>query len=347
MKILSDQELVRQIRADDIKPCYLFYGRDVATLESITKKLINKLVPPEARDLNYHFFPSGALDINALMSAMSAFPMFSDRVVAAINDFDADKAPAKDVASLKEIISEIDPETSTLIIYATAVDLCGGKKALTAANKKLAEHIEKCGGTVVEFAFKTPAELAKYIISSVAKNGSTISQPAAVRLAESCRSNLLMINNEIAKLSSYRKGEEITEHDIRDLVTGQIETDAYKLARAVTSGNKVLAFSLLDDLYSLQKETNSLLLAISNSFIDLYRAKLALISGRGSKDIEAEFSYRGREFAITNAMRDCARIPIERLRNCLSILSECDIGIKSLRTDDRIQLEKAITKMMG
>ena len=347
MPILNEQALIRQIRADDIKPCYLFFGRDVATCENITKKLINKLVPPEARDLNYHFFPSGSLDIDSLNNAVSALPMFADRVVAAINDFDAEKAPDKDVASLKEIISDIDPETTTLIIYATAVDLCGGKKTLSAKNKKLADHIEKQGGVVVEFAFKTPSELAKYIMSAVEKSGSQISHPAAVMLAENCRSNLLMINNEIAKLASYRYGEEITEQDIRDLVTGQVETDAYKLAHAVTTGNKTLAFSLLNDLYNMQKETNSLLLAITNSFLDLYRAKLALMSGRGKKDMSSEFSYERREFVIDKAMRDCARIPIERLRMCISVLSECDIGIKSLRTDDRLQLEEAIAKMMN
>lgn len=347
MAILTEQALIRQIRAGDIKPCYLFYGRDVATCENITKKLINKLVPPEARDLNYHFFPSGALDIDGLNSAMSALPMFADRVVAAINDFDAEKAPDKDVTSLKEIISDIDPETSTLIIYATAVDLCGGKKTLSAKNKKLADHIEKQGGAVVEFAFKTPSELAKYIMSAVEKSGSSISRSAAVMLAENCHSNLLMINNEIAKLASYRYGEEITEQDICDLVTGQVETDAYKLARAVTSGNKTLAFTLLNDLYNMQKETGSLLSAISNSFLDLYRAKLALMSGRGKKDMSSEFSYERREFVVDNALRDCVRIPIERLRMCINVLSECDIGIKSLRTDERLQLEKAIARMMN
>ena len=347
MKIQSEQELIRGIRAGDIKPCYLFFGKDIATLESITKKLVLKLVPPEAQDLNYHFFPAGAFDINGLSDAVSALPMFSDRVVAAVNDFDADKCGSKELDALKEIISDIDPETTTVIFYATAVDLCGGKKALTTANKKLAEHIEKCGGMVVEFGFKSPAELAKYIISSVEKQSAAISRPAAILLAESCRSNLLMINSEIAKLSSYRFGGEISEQDIRDLVSGQIETDAYKLARAVTSRDRNLAFSLLDDLYSLQKETNALLSAISASFLDLYRAKLALMSGRGKTDIEADFNYRGREFAITNALRDCQRVPIERLRECIAVLSECDIGIKSLRTDDRLQLEKAITKMLG
>ena len=347
MKILTDTDLVRQIRTGDIKPCYLFFGRDVATLENVTKKLVQKLVPPEARDLNYHFFPSGALDLDELGNAVSALPMFCDRVVAAVNDFDAEKAGSKDLKALLEIVSDIDAETTTVIFYATAVDLCGGKKTLSTANKKLAEHIEKCGGEVVEFSFKRPAELAKYIITSVQKQGSDISQPAAILLAESCRSNLLMINNEIAKLSAYRSGGEISEQDIRDLVSGQIETDAYKLARAVTSGNRELAFSLLDDLYSLQKETNALLSVISASFLDLYRAKLALMSNRGAKDIEADFSYRGREFAVTNAIRDCQKIPIDRLRFCISALSECDIGIKSLRTDDRLQLEKAITLMLG
>lgn len=349
LKILSDRELVLSIRRG-IKPVYMIYGKDIATLENITKKLIDKLVPSDARDLNYHFFAVGALgalDIPALSDVCQALPVFAERVVAAVNDLDAEKLGTKDFNELKEIISNIDGEITTVIFYTTAVDLCGGKKSLTSANRKLAEHIQKCGGVVAEISRKTPRELVKYIQKGVEKAGSKIGDSAALRLAERCLSDVLMINNEIDKLSAYRFGGEISIQDVTELVSGQIESDAYRLAREISEKRKSNAFATLESLYSLQKETSALISAVSASFLDLYRAKLCLISGRTAKDVEDTFFYKGREFAIKYAFRDCAKIPIERLRRCIAVLSECDAGTKSLRTDDKVLFEEAITKMLS
>ena len=66
MPYMSDSELVKSIRAGRILPCYLFWGRDAFTCEIITKKLIDKLVPDEAKDMNYRFFPAAGLSMSEL-----------------------------------------------------------------------------------------------------------------------------------------------------------------------------------------------------------------------------------------------------------------------------------------
>ncbi len=346
LSILSEQELVASVKSG-IKPCYFLFGKDVATLESFVKKLTGKIVPSEARDLNYRFFPGGEPDIPAIADSVEALPVFAERTLTAVNDLDCDKLTPKQITELKEIVSLVDPETSTLLFYSTAADLTGGKKNLTEKNKSFAEHIVKCGGAVAEFKIKKPEELIRFICKSVEKEGSAISEQAARMLAERCGSDLMMIKNEIAKLSAYRCGSEISPDDISALVTGQIDADAYKLARQISEGRREQAFETLDRLYSLQKETPALLTAVAYSFMDLYRAKLAMMSGRGLKEMTSSFQYKGREFAAKNALRDCSRIPIEKLRMCISVLSECDAGIKSLRTDDRVLFEEAIVRMLS
>lgn len=347
VKLTAEQDLYKQLRAGDIKPCYLFYGKDVATLESVVRRLVAKIMPDDARDLNYHFFSGSEFDVSEFADVAASLPMFADRVVAAVNDLNAETVKADDLKFLQKIITEIDPETTTVIIYATGADLCGGKKTLSTKNMKLAENIEKCGGVIVEFAYKHPQELVKYIQGRVEKGGASIPYGAALSLAENCLCNVLMINNEIEKLTAYRAGGEITENDVRELVAGQLDTDAYKLARAVSSGDRNAVFPILSELYSRQQESIPLLSVIGGAFLDLYRAKLALLNGRGEKDIAADYGYRGREFVIKNALRDCSRIPIERLRYCLRVLSDCDIDMKSKKTDQRILLETAITKMLN
>lgn len=347
LKLTAEAELYKQLRAGDYKPCYLFYGKDVATIESVVKRLTDKLVPKDSRDFNYHFFNGAELDFMRLCEVLDSLPMFADRVAAVVNDFNAEAAKADDMKLILGALEGIDPLTTTAVFYTSGIDLCSGKKSLSAKNLKFAENIVKFGGEVVEFGYKRPQELVKYIQGRVEKCGSAISYGAAISLAESCLCSVLAINNEIEKLSAYRFGGEISEGDVAELVAGQLDTDAYKLARAVTSGDKNACFLILSELYSRQQESIPLLSVIGGAFLDLYRAKLAMIGGRGEKDVAADYGYRGREFVIRNAMRDCSRIPIERLRSCLRILSDCDIDMKSKKTDQRILLEAAITRMLN
>lgn len=347
LEITSENQLYKQIRAGDIKPCYLFYGKDVATLEQVVHKLTAKLVPADARDLNYHYFTSDELSLSELGDIAASLPVFADRIVVALNDINAENMRADDLKYLKSIIADVDPETVTLIIYATGTDLCAGKKSLSKKNLALAEHVVKSGGTVVEFAYKKPYELVKYIQGQVEKRGARIAPDAAKTLAELCLCNLLMINNEIEKLCAYRFKGDITADDVTLLASGQTDTDAYKLAKAVASGDTKAVFTILPELYSRQQESVQLLSVVGGAFLDLYRAKLALISGRGESDISSDFDYKRREFAIKNALRDCSRIPVERLRYCLRVMSDCDIDMKSKRTDQRILFETAITRMLS
>lgn len=347
LKLTPETELYKQLRAGDYKPCYLFYGKDVATIESVVRRLADKLVPRDARDLNYHLFNGAELDFMHLCDVLDSLPMFAERVAALVNDFNAESAKADDLKLLQTVIAAIDPSATTVVFYVTGIDLCSGKKNLSAKNLKFAESIVKNGGEVVEFAYKRPQELIKYIQTRVQKSGSQISYGAALSLAESCLCSVLAINNEIEKLTAYRFGGEISEADVSELVAGQLDTDAYKLARAVTSGDKNACFLILSELYSRQQESIPLLSVIGGAFLDLYRAKLAMIGGRGEADVASDYGYRGREFVIRNAMRDSSRIPIERLRYCLRVLSDCDIDMKSKKTDSRILLETAITRMLS
>ncbi len=346
MPNMTDNELIKSIRSGKIMPVYFFWGKDVASLENVAKRLVAKLVPDEAKDMNYHFFSGSGFNISEFADVCESLPMFADRVVVAVNDLNAETLKADDFKYLLDILPNIDGETTTVIFYATGTDLCAGKKTLSSKNKKLSDACAKLGAAC-EFSFKRPNELVKYIQARVGKELCTIASKTAEYLASVCLCNVLTINNECDKLTAFVDKGEITDEHVGLLVSGQIDTDAYKLARAVTSGDKNLTFTILPELYSKQAESIPLLSVISGAFLDLYRAKLAYQTGRGVNDILEDYSYRGRDFAVKNAMRDCSRIPIEKLRACIEILSKCDIEMKSTRTDQRLLLETAISQMLS
>lgn len=347
MPYLTEAELIKTIRKGDIRSVYFFWGKDVASAENIAKKLRDKLLPKEQRDLNYHFITAADFSASELSDIAEALPVFADRTVTFINDLNVDNLKKDEQDALLKAISDLDPETSTFIFYTTGVDLAAGKKALTPKNKKLCDHISKYGGIVTEFQQKKPNELVNHIQSRLTPVGCFMSPKNAEYLASLQNSSILMIDNELDKLSAYVGSGEITKEVIDLLVSDQLETDAYKLSRAVLSGKSSEAFKTLDKLYSRQTEPIALLSVISGSFIDLYRAKTAVIGGYSQNDVVNDFTYRGREFAVKNAFRDCMSIPLEKIRYGIGILSQCDINMKSKRTDPKILLEEAISKILS
>lgn len=344
MPCVNENDLAKSIRAGEISSLYYFYGKDVSTLEAYTKKLISRLVKKDEQTMNLHSFEGKTLDLSDFADVCDALPMLSERVCVTINDLNAETLNASDMEFLQKILSDI-PETTTVVIYATGIDVQNGKKMLSGKNKKLCDLAGKIG-FACEFSYKTPSELVKVITDNVIKQGSTISKKSAEYLATQCLCNLMLIKNEIDKLCDYSAGKEITNETIDLLVSKQLDSNAFALAKATSQFNGKRAMSLLDELYSQQVDSIPILSAISMAFVDLYRARLAINAGASQSQVKQDFSYKGREFVVANAFRDAGGFSAERLRKCIKILADTDIALKSSKTASRLLVEQAITSML-
>ncbi|MFA5658522.1 MAG: DNA polymerase III subunit delta [Oscillospiraceae bacterium] len=345
MPFVNENDLAKAVRAGEIASLYYFFGKDTATLEAYTKKLISKLVKKEDQAYNLHSFEGKALDLSELSDVTEALPMFSDRVCVTINDLNANALSESDFLFIKELLSEL-PETTTVIIYSTGIDLFGGKKFLTGNNKKLSDLASK-KGFCCEFKDKSASEISKSIISRAAKCKASISKRTAEYLANQCLCNILLINSELDKLCAYAGDGEITEQTVDLLVSKQLDSNAFALAKALAKFNGKSAMLLVDELFDQQTESISILSAVAMAFSDLYRARAAIDSGVSQNDVINDFAYKGREFAVKNAFSDCRGISVVRLRQCINILAETDIALKSSRTQPRLLLEQAFTRMLS
>lgn len=344
MPVVSDNELVKLIRNKQYSNVYYFYGRDVSTIELYVKRLTEKLVGKESSDYNLHKFSGKLINLSDVSDSADALPMFSDNSVILINDFNAEDYTSTDIEFLKSIIINVQ-ETTFIIFYNTGIDIMGGKKFPTPKNKKIIDAVSKIG-SVCELDYKKPKDLVKPIIAKVEKAQLTISAKNAELIAELCLSNMVLINNEIDKLISYVVEGEITEFHINQLTSRQLDSNSFALARAVTNNQIKSALSVLDELFTQRNEPIAILSAISLSFIDLYRAKCAITSGKSAQQVMDDFGYKSnRKFAVDNAFRDARKMSIENLRYGVRILALTDIKMKSTQNDGRLLIEEAIIKM--
>lgn len=349
MALTNSIDLGKRIRNEDYDNLYYFYGHDVGALESYVKKLVNKLVPKNEQVMNLHKFDGKKLDIAEFANSCEALPMFSQRVCIMINDLNMDSVPKSDGDDIRKILSNL-PDTTTVVIYATGVDLYKNKRSLTDKNKRFCDFCGKHGSSC-EFAYKRASELSKSIMASVKRSDCEITKYDAEYLANLCLCDSAYINQELNKLTSYAAGRTITREDIDSLCVRRVESDGYSLAVNILKGNAKMVFTRLRELADQNYEAFEILSIISFSMTDIYRAKLARASGKMSEDVSADFKYpRNREFAVKNAFSECANISAERIRKTVEILADTDLALKtrsSGNAGDMLTLEQCAAKAMA
>lgn len=327
----------KAINSGNVSSLYYFFGQDSAAVESFTNKLIKKLCPPDAQFMNFHKFDGKNLDIASLLDSCEAIPMFAERVVIAINDLRMEDVSKQDGDDLRKILSSL-PETTTVIIYATGVDLYKNKRSLTDRNKRFCDFCAK-HGAAVEFSFKSPHELGKSITAALGKSGLGISKRDSEYLAEICLCRSAFIKQELDKLTAYCMGRTertVTREDIETLCVKHIESDGYDLALNILNNNARAVFNRISELDAQNYDAYEIVSIIGFSLSDIYRAKLARSAGIGYQQAAADFGYaKNREFAVRKAYDACGNISLSKIRNTIAIFAETDIALKTRSLDTK------------
>ncbi|MCM1227244.1 MAG: DNA polymerase III subunit delta [Clostridium sp.] len=343
MAEITPSELLKKIKSGEFCSAYYIYGKDIANVENAACAILKKRLGKDWKNSATHL-TGEELNVSALIDMLEMYPMFSEVNAVFINDLNAEELSADDLKALTDAVKNI-PEYTMLVINITGFDVKKGKKTMTAKNKKLADSISKVG-LVCECGLRTVSEHVKSITAKAHKRGCEISKKSAETLAELCGNDALRIENELEKLCAYRENSEICQDDILNLVSSGIETDAFRLSRAISSYNPSLAMEIVNKLIAQRNDPVPIISAMSMSFIDLYRARTAMKSGRQAADVIEDFGYTGRKFAVDNAFRDSRRISAEALRKCVLLLRNADRSLKQTGAIPTLILEKTVTEML-
>ena len=152
--------------------------------------------------------------------------------------------------------------------------------------------------------------------------------------------------NELDKLAYYVNGGEITKDIVDNMATKCLQARIYDLSKYVVAGKSSLAYDVLNTLFEMKEEPIIILSAVSGVYVDMYRVKCAKNAGLGFDDVAKYFNYRGREFALRNATRDCANLSLEQLRTSLDEISKTDVKLKSTAIDKKLLLEELVIKLI-
>jgi DNA polymerase-3 subunit delta len=339
-----DIKSLRTALKNSVDRVYYFYGKNVTDMEKAVRFIKSRAVKKTDELYNLREFSGKNFAAEEFAAACDCLPVFAELTCVVVNDLNAEKLSAADLNIVLEAVKML-AATNCVIFYQSGIDITDGKRYPTTKNKKLIDCVKE-NGTVCEFPAKTASILSADIIKYASALGGSISKEAAKFLSERVGLDSMIAERECEKLVAYSKGE-ITIEDIKALTPIELSSNIYDLARAVSAFDRIRAMAIFDELIKQRTEPMTILYSLSGSFIDLYRAKVAALSAKSPAALREDFAYpKNIAFRVDNAFRDSTRASLPHLRECVKILSETDIKMKSGGGDSVILLETALIKML-
>lgn len=338
--ILEESKLRADIGAGRIKNVYFLYGKEPFLVKTYTDKIIKKTLGDDPIDFNLIKLGANP-DVGMLIDYVEGLPVFADMKVVVVNDMKADSLSEEDYSAYLSIIGNM-PETTVLIFSITGIEINDTKKAV----KDFISAVDKAG-VVCRLDGVEENKIVDLVVKKAAKSGIVISPEDAAYLSERVLCDMTLVSTESSKLMDYvGKGGVITREIIDMLVGKHLDTSVYELATAINEGQKEKAFRIIDDLFTQRIDAISIISAMTTAYLDFYRAKVAKMTGVLPAQAAEQLGYsKNREWVVKRSMTAVSKLRLGYLRETLFILADADKQIKSAPVDDRIILDKAVTKL--
>lgn len=291
-----------------IEPVYLVCGDDGYFCELAVKTLTKKCVT--SSELNLAFFDGkyALANQNEVVMGLLQYPFMSEKRMIVLREC---YPTAKDLKGGKlEEYLKTPSETSVLVIVNSA--------PCDALKKNPSVCFVDCGKA-------DESVLLKYISVSFKRAGFIITLSNAKLLCEFCKYEMTRISVEVEKLCAYCLGEpEVTEADIRALVTKEQDYQLYEFTEKVARKCYDQAYAIADEMQSTGSDTMRLFSALYNYFRRLFFCATAQRS-----DAKLAALLGVKEYAVKKACEQARRFTPKRLKQIVDIFSRYDADFKS------------------
>lgn len=340
MPKMTESDFKKHISSKQFSNLYLLDGDEKMLVCMYTDALVKKLMGNDLPQFNYHVFDS-EFEVSDLSVATDVMPFMCDKNCVKIVDLDADSRSTDDIDSVLTIAQNI-PDTTVLILSQTTLmpSQKPGKK-----HKKLIDFFAK-NGVYAELNKRSELSLEKTVCKWASECGSKISPLVASKLIRTCCSDLKVLHNEIEKLSAYAGESEITEQMIELLVAKNLQAKIYDLFDFVIAQDFDKAMHTVDVLFYQREEPVSIVIALSNAYVDMYRARIATENAIPLKVFADELSYKNRAWVLDKMARQSRRISTSALRESIDAILELNERLVSVTVNPRVEIEKLISRLI-
>ncbi|TQR19264.1 DNA polymerase III subunit delta [Psychrobacillus vulpis] len=239
-----------QISNNKISEVYLLYGTESYFIEETIKRLKKQL--SEIGELEIVHFDLEEKNIEEVIYEADTVPFFSERkLVVAKNAFflkATEKGKEKvvhDTGILEQWLQ--NPSPTAVTVFIAPYEKLDERKKVT---KSMKQH-----ANVIEASSLQVHDLKGWILHEVSNLGKTITEDAMDCLIEVGGTNLVHLQTELLKISTFLgELDEIDVETVRLLLVRTLEQDVFTLGNAYLSGNKSEAIEIYHDLLKRKED---------------------------------------------------------------------------------------------
>jgi len=344
MARINESELERQLGAGRLSSLYVVAGEEKFMVRRTAQQVIGAAAGDMFPEFNRNEL-DGACDMDRLADACAALPFMAEHKCVAVQDMDIFERAQHDMDKLYGLFGEL-PDTTTLVLWFPTVSPAG-KQQSTQWNKFLGAAEKH--GSVLLLGRRPPEQLRAELTRQAKKWGCTLPAKSSRLLIEYVGADLHGLLRELEKLCAYTLGmggTEITTAAIEELVPKSTEITTFLMVDALVEGNYQRAYSLLDVLFTQKEKPTMILAALSTVYVDMYRVLGAQDSGLPCTAPMQYGDYKGKDFRLRRAQKNLRRLSAPMLHQCLGLLLEADLALKSSRMQDRLILDSLVARLL-
>ena len=316
-------KLKKDLSAGTPGKLYLFHGEETYLRDHYLGKLREQLLAGGMGEFNLHELGAKDMSPHALEEAIDCLPMMGERTLVLVTDYDLFKAGEKDREAYIRILSQLPDYVCVVFVY-DLIDYKGDARTKLAAALK--QH-----GTVVNFVRQDQGDLADWVRRRFKALGKEIDSRMALELIFLCGDLMTNLIGEIEKIGAYARGPRITREDIEAVATPQLDAVVFRMTDAIGEKNFDRAASVLGELYQMQEPPVKIMWSLGRQMRQLYSARLALESGRGSGWVASLWGIK--PYPADRLMQSARRFTLPWCRRAVVRCGQTDLAMKSTGQD--------------
>jgi DNA polymerase-3 subunit delta len=335
-------EFFKKIKQDNISSSYLFIGDEEYMMNLALDGLKKRFVDESFETLNFTRLEGKNNLLDDLINACETLPFMSNRKIVLLKD------PAGFLLNINDnqvdrFYNYLDSLGDYLVLI--LLDNTSSIKK----NSKLYRYFKK-KDQVVEFTKLLNNDLIKMINSILDRNGKKMSNANINYFINnsSYRSrnldlNLFDIENELLKIISFSKSQEISRDDIDKSLIKSIDTNIFELLHAINRHDAEAAISIFNDMYLANEPVQRIFYMITRQIRLLLGYKLYKVKEYYDSHIQKKLGLKDYEFKKIRSQS--FNFEIDQLERIMEYLLDMDLRLKTISNQDKLEMEILLVKL--
>ncbi|MFH1281878.1 MAG: DNA polymerase III subunit delta, partial [Candidatus Omnitrophota bacterium] len=302
------------------------YGEDSYRSREKLNEIIGRYKESHKNELNLRRFEGEDLDFQDFKNEFQTVPMFKEKKLLILSNVFSNKNFKEEFLKSSDKLTNSD---HVIVFY---------EDKTVVQNDSLFKFLKK-EAKAQEFQVLGRQKLRGWLKKEFSKYQTEVEPLVLDKLIESVGNNLWQLNNEVKKLSAFKKSGKIIIKDVELLVKSKIDTDIFKTIDALALGHKKQALNLLHQHLEKGDSPLYLLTMINYQFRNILEIKDLLERGLPLSRSKLH------PFVVKKSYSQAQKFTFSELKKIYRKIFEVDYNIKTGKLEPQTALDLLIAEI--